>query len=31
MFLNAINHFKQEEEKEEERHKEIKMNKIGVE
>jgi hypothetical protein len=30
MFLEAINHLKREKEKEE-RHKEIKMNKTGVE
>jgi hypothetical protein len=31
MLLNVINHLKREEEKEEERHKEIKMYKIEVE
>jgi hypothetical protein len=31
MFLNVINHLRREEEKDEERHKEIKKYKIGVE
>jgi len=31
MLLNATNHLKREEEKKEERHKEIKVNKIGAE